>query len=93
MPRYNYLPGDMPEATVFWAGTNNGNGDGEISLVANSAGAGFTEVGRVFEHLSLAGIYPGVFVGGTLITDANSPDEGVVPDTINDGLIIVFKLY
>lgn len=58
--RYNYLPGDMPDATTRLPNvsscntvtlTGNGNGDGQVDF-----NAGNNEVGCVTEHLFRAGL-------------------------------------
>jgi hypothetical protein len=65
--QYRALPGDFPQAFNFWGKfchSNkekcNGDGDGVVEL---SALFDDNEVYRVWQHLSLANIYPGRFTG------------------------------
>lgn len=85
---YNRLPGDMDDATTFFTGTNNGNGDGYINFLGNSAGAGFSEAGRVFEHMSKAEIYDGNFVPGTILADS-APVTNMTPGGPRSGWFLV----
>jgi prepilin-type N-terminal cleavage/methylation domain-containing protein len=75
---YNYLPGDFPKATTYWAASAtciagdvnsnttycNGNGDGMISgsISSNNASAEGT---RALQHLALGGFIKGNYVGGS----------------------------
>ena len=63
---YDALPGGFNRATDYWGAGNTDNGDGNkiIRTTANGAGAGSSEVGRVFQHLSLAEIMEGSFIPG-----------------------------
>jgi len=60
---YNYLPGDIPNATSYWGG-------GEVS----GNGNGFTDYGtewrHVFRHLGLAEILPGTYAVSEGYTDS-----------------------
>lgn len=49
------LPGDMGNASDVWGGATNGDGNGQISLGAETFGA--------FKHLQLAGLINGKFTG------------------------------
>ncbi len=52
--KYNALPGDLRNATSYWDGTSNGNGDGmypDSDVPFNSEG------GYIFHHLGLAGMW------------------------------------
>ncbi len=71
--KYDALPGDIPNATSFWATscTNSGgspvnpcNGDGDRRIEYNTSGGSekFEDV-RAWQHLSLSGYYPGDFSG------------------------------
>lgn len=55
--RYNEYPGDFSQATQYWSGTGNGNGDGRIG------GTTLNERFRFWQHLSLAGLIPGTYTG------------------------------
>lgn len=59
--RYSQLPGDLSSATSFWpsATTANGNNNGYID-----ASPSLVEDTYAFQHLSLAGLVNGSFVGG-----------------------------
>lgn len=87
--KFGYMPGDFPDATDFWTGTGDGDGDGNIEFLANTAGTGASEVGRVFQHMSLAEVYPGSYNAGNKITDSISPDVNITAKTIRGGLITV----
>lgn len=52
--KYNEVPGDMRDATSYWPSSDTGNGDGDESISMDSHSF---EAGRVFEHLSLSGVY------------------------------------
>lgn len=52
---YNYLPGDMENASDYWTGANDGNGDGEI--------LGNTESVNATAHLALADFLKGNYTG------------------------------
>jgi hypothetical protein len=70
--KYNALPGDMANATSHWglhsAGgqTANGNGDGRIIQCDTP----LQEQHRLFEHLSLSGLYSGNYDMDTGVSDA-----------------------
>ncbi len=53
--KYHALPGDMPNATSFWATTVNGNGDEQVALGP--------EMFRYWQQLSLANMINGPFSG------------------------------
>jgi type II secretory pathway pseudopilin PulG len=59
--RYDFLPGDVTNATNYWpnATTSNGNGNGFIDSTL-----ALLEDTYVFQHLSLSGMLPGNFFGG-----------------------------
>lgn len=67
--QYDALPGDFREATSYWTGgvTNNGNGDGKISLLPD-----LIETANSWEHLSLAGIIEGSYDGAPGLIDGNT---------------------
>jgi hypothetical protein len=81
--QYRALPGDFPQAFNFWGKfchSNkekcNGDGDGVVEL---SALFDDNEVYRVWQHLSLANIYPGRFTGeGESAEFANGAVGGAV---------------
>jgi len=54
--KFDEIPGDMPNATVYWPGvTSDGNGD--MMLSASSDDPRNTEGGYLWHHLSLAKLY------------------------------------
>ena len=53
--KYDFYPGDLPNATTFWPSTTNGNGDANVN---NS------EPYYVFQQLGLSQIIPGSYMGG-----------------------------
>ena len=55
--KYDALPGDMDEATSYFSGTANGNGDGIIDKTIPA------EVFDAWQHLSLADMVDGNFDG------------------------------
>jgi len=75
--KYQYLPGDMPNATTFWGkdntncptntgnvgtpGTCNGSGDGMIDY--GSAGGATGEMFQFWKQLALAGLIEGSYSG------------------------------
>jgi prepilin-type N-terminal cleavage/methylation domain-containing protein len=60
--QYNYLPGDLPNATSFWATSANGNGNGVIDY--NTGVSTPLEDTYVFQQLYLANIINLSFSGG-----------------------------
>jgi prepilin-type N-terminal cleavage/methylation domain-containing protein len=58
--QYEGLPGDLKNATSFWAGATNGNGDGKIGTGAVTDD---TEAYYIWDHLSKAQLVSGVFSG------------------------------
>lgn len=77
--KYKAFPGDFAEATVRWpsGGAANGNGDGSVY--------GETEGLAAWQHLALAGMYPGSY-NGTYPGGLNPPIIGQnVPGTAIDG--------
>jgi len=56
LDKFSYLPGDMPNATSFWSGTDDGNGDG---IVIRTGSWATTETPFVWQHMTLAGYAEG----------------------------------
>jgi hypothetical protein len=52
--RYGVLPGDMTNASSYWASANNGNGNGKIDFLSNGTLAAGSEEYYAWQHLSLA---------------------------------------
>lgn len=52
--KYNALPGDLKNASSYWSGESNGNGDGAIAA---------TESDLAWRHLSKASLIGGTFTG------------------------------
>jgi prepilin-type N-terminal cleavage/methylation domain-containing protein len=75
--KYDYPPGDLPNATSYWTtGTSNGDGDNIIEV--------YGEAYRAWQHLSLAelidGSYTGVASGGSgSVLGVNSPASKLKP--------------
>lgn len=69
--RYGVLPGDMANASSYWASANNGDGNGKISALSNGTLAAGSEEYYAWQHLSLAElILPGtVSVASTSTTN------------------------
>jgi len=59
--KYNCIPGDCMNATTFFSGVTNGNGDGNIQDPSLAGGAG--ERYGIWQHLALAGYIPGNYTG------------------------------
>ena len=58
--KYFMLPGDVTNASAFWSGTPNGNGNGQIDYLLGNPGEEY----NAWQHLALAGIIPGSYTGG-----------------------------
>lgn len=58
---YSAWPGDIPNATSFWSGTENGNDDQQI--IGDSGGSNNNEGYRAWQHLSLSEMIKGNFDG------------------------------
>jgi len=68
---YNAYPGDIKDATSYWtSGTANGDGDKIIEHAVGTAGAGVSESGRAFQHLSLAGLVKGSYTAAAVLKDS-----------------------
>ena len=80
--QYQSLPGDLANATSFWASANNGNGNGVID--SSSEALSF------WQHLQYAGLITGNFDGTTSFVafDANNPSVagGIVKSSYNGGI-------
>jgi len=59
--KYNSIPGDIANATQFFSGVTNGNGDGKITI--NGGPVHGLEATQFWRHLSLAGMIPGAYDG------------------------------
>lgn len=76
---YSALPGDMANAHDYWNGCNsgatanecNGNGNNSIQWGGNNAG---NESTRAWQHLNLADILPGSYIGSS---DPNGAEIGL----------------
>jgi prepilin-type N-terminal cleavage/methylation domain-containing protein len=56
--QYDAIPGDMLNASDYWPGATNGDGNGRITDDANGAYILTRENMKFFEHLSLASLVP-----------------------------------
>jgi prepilin-type N-terminal cleavage/methylation domain-containing protein len=59
--KYNALPGDITNATQFWSGTTNGNGNGQIAI--GSVPSAPSDSYRAWQHLALSQLIKGSFSG------------------------------
>jgi type II secretory pathway pseudopilin PulG len=59
--QYRYLPGDMPNATNYWASALNGNADGLVGGTTSSAS--IVETQQFWGQLSLAGFIDKTYTG------------------------------
>ena len=84
--RFSALPGDFSNAYAFWgsscaaggAADCNGDGDSQIEISGTDVNDGM-EGYRFWQHLNLAGIYPGSYTGIGAGTDADaSAPEGTI---------------
>lgn len=75
--KYNCLPGDCANATTYWSGVTNGNGNGalDVASAANAPG----EIFGAWQQLALAGYIKGTYNGlaGSLGTDSSFPGTNV----------------
>lgn len=72
---YNYLPGDLPNASSFWSTASIGDGNGSINWDGNAAGN--QEDLYVWQHLGLAKLVGGTFTGAV----KTAPTVRYEPDT------------
>lgn len=71
--KYFAIPGDMSNASSFWSGAGNGNGDG---MVANTAVAGTNEISTFWIHLANASLLEGSYTNvanTTMTAGTNNP--------------------
>lgn len=80
--KFKYPPGDLPNATRYWGGTGNGNGNfnvtsGTCTGVIGTAGA--KEDVKAWQHLRLAELITGSYTGdcssNTLAAGVNLPES------------------
>ncbi|NBX03551.1 MAG: hypothetical protein EBR02_05765 [Alphaproteobacteria bacterium] len=85
--KYKTLPGDMENASAFWAGgINSTTSDGfigEAALAPNAAQVSSTEPLLVWQHLSLSGMLGGVVYTGTAPTNKLVPNTNIPSSKIN----------
>lgn len=60
--KFRAFPGDMPNASTFFVGINNGDGDGRIEYTGG--GVTSNEGNLAWQHLSAAKLVEGVYSGG-----------------------------
>lgn len=65
--KYFAIPGDMNNASSFWTGVGDGNGNGQLN---NTAAVGTNEISLFWVHLANAGLAEGTYtaVAGTTLT-------------------------
>lgn len=71
--KYFAIPGDMSNASSFWVGAGNGNGDG---MIANTAAAGTNEISTFWIHLANATLLEGSYTNvanTTMTAGTNNP--------------------
>lgn len=82
--KYLYLPGDLPNATSFWAtGTGNGNGNGLIG--GYSSMSGNAEAYRAWQQLGFAGLVEGDYTGVAGASPYIVPGTNVPASRISNG--------
>lgn len=70
---YGTVPGDLSNASSYWGGTPNGNGDGRVTSAADVAYSN-NESKRYWRHLTQAKLFPGNYMGsGTLAVNITHP--------------------
>lgn len=57
--KYNCIPGDCNNATTFFSGVTNGNGDGGLNNASAANAAG--EIFSIWQELALAGLIKGTY--------------------------------
>lgn len=72
---FNALPGDITNATSYWGGTGNGNGNREIGTDAESW--------RAWQHLALSKIIQGTYTGLTGSSSDYTPGENIPESSIS----------
>lgn len=76
--KYNGLPGDLNNATIFFSGSANGDGDKLIEY----AGAGNTgEYLRAWQQLGLAGLISGTYTGVAEVSEPKNEIGVNVPES------------
>lgn len=82
--RYGSWPGDMPDATSYWSGTGNGNGDGRVAPRGSQEAEHF----RFWQHLQKAGFIEGQYSGVNAVSGpAHAAAIGVnVPESAIEGV-------
>jgi prepilin-type N-terminal cleavage/methylation domain-containing protein len=71
--KYFALPGDMSNASSFWGGAGNGDGNGQIN---NTATAGTNEISTFWMHLSSAAMIEGSYTNiayGAMTAGTHNP--------------------
>lgn len=82
--KYNSFPGDMIDATSYWAASANGDGDGQVEF---TAGPPVYENLRAWQQLVLDGQIPGNYTGslsgGNFIAGINLPTSKIAGATFD----------
>lgn len=90
--KYGYLPGDFPQATTaIDPSTTNGNGDGLVDFRFNSGGTSASETTRLWQHLTLSGIYPGSYPG--TYANPSLPGTHVPQSQLGQSIGVYFSSY
>ncbi len=88
--KFNYLPGDMPNADSFFDVIGNGNGDEMISVVPD---AGFgpavsAEDTFAWNHMSKAGVVNSAYSGETNLIEPYYSENNIPKSTAYEGVFI-----
>jgi prepilin-type N-terminal cleavage/methylation domain-containing protein len=82
--KYGCMPGDCPNATTFWNGVTNGNGNAQINYPGAVSTPG--EAYGAWQQLAKAGLITGNYSGTSGTVTWYTPDIGVnVPSTAIPG--------
>lgn len=80
---YDALPGDMVNASSYWSGATNGDGNGKID----------TESFLAWRHLILSGIYPGSYTGIATVPAVAGQNVPTTPFGANSGKTSYWLVY
>jgi hypothetical protein len=78
--QFGFLPGDLPNASSYWSGAHNGDGNGLVEgIVGTTGSATVLEDLYVWEHLAkaklIAGTYSGAVSGTRYAAPVNAPNS------------------
>jgi len=86
--KYNGLPGDMANATDYWADAVNGNGNGNLEEIDNVVGNYIFESSNLWHQLASAGLVPGSHPPISAPFDLNNPPATLAYETAMHNVFI-----